>query len=846
MAKSNNFQPDSEEMNLIRQRAMELVGIGLYRCTFDGTVLFMDQEALKIFELEEVFPDPSSIVGKNISDLVKYADREKALRREIRKHKHVRNFEYPFQTLQEKKKWIQHDSYLVCDSKTGEEAIQAIIRDITKRKDSEEALQKSEKKLKDIINNTSSVIYLKDTQGRYLLINRQYETLFHVPKDEILGMTDYDIFPKEMADAFRENDRKVLKAGIPLEVEEQALHGDETHTYISIKFPMFDLQGNAYGVCGISTDITQRKLAEKELVRYKNHLEELVKERTARLRKVNKQLSQEITERKQSEDALQKTQSELEKRVKERTVDLESAYQTTRNILEKAPFGIYVVDTENHVDYVNPAMLEVSGDSYEQFKNLTITDLPEYQKHGLSQKIKAGLKGKYFKLEGVKYTSHFGRKTTIRNFIGIPLKEEGKRKLLMIIENITEAKRVEEKLREARDTLETRVKGRTAELTKSNKELQIEITERKRIVEALRKSEESYRTLVENINLGIILMDKDYNVIMANAEQGRMLNKNSCDFIGKKCFREFEKREHVCDHCPGKRAMATRIPQEVETEGVLDDGTRIQVRVNAFPTFDTNGKATGFIEVVENITERIQLEKRVKRSERLASMAELTTTIAHEIRNPLGAITNSIGVLKNSLKLEGKQQELMRIVMLESHRINTIINDYLKFARLRESHLIKWPITAVMRETLLLLKENQKYRSNIQIDQQYDPDLPEIWLDPDQIRQVFWNLLINAAESIPEKGCLKVEIKKHKDGKTQGVDVEITDTGIGIKPETKDKIFDLFFTTKPEGSGLGLAIVQQIMEAHKGTINIESEENVGTKTSLFIPTNNPPVDDSPT
>ncbi|MDP6923645.1 MAG: PAS domain-containing protein [Candidatus Scalindua sp.] len=125
-----------------------------------------------------------------------------------------------------------------------------------------------------ILDNTTSVIYLKDTQGKYIFANRQYLNLFHITKEEIIGMTDYDIFPKEMADAFQANDRKVIRTQAPLEIEEVALQDDEPHTYISIKFPLFDSNGIAYGICGISTDITERKKAEKILQEQKEALEQ--------------------------------------------------------------------------------------------------------------------------------------------------------------------------------------------------------------------------------------------------------------------------------------------------------------------------------------------------------------------------------------------------------------------------------------------------------------------------------------------------------------------------------------------------------------------------------------------
>ena len=138
-----------------------------------------------------------------------------------------------------------------------------LSREITEHKRAEESLRKSKEQVQTILDNTTAVIYLKDTGGRYILINNQYEKLFHVTKEQVIGKTDYDIFPKGFADAFRMNDLKVLETKTSLVIEEIAPQDDGTHTYISLKFPMYDSVEGLYGVCGISTDITERIRAEK-------------------------------------------------------------------------------------------------------------------------------------------------------------------------------------------------------------------------------------------------------------------------------------------------------------------------------------------------------------------------------------------------------------------------------------------------------------------------------------------------------------------------------------------------------------------------------------------------------
>jgi PAS domain S-box-containing protein len=137
--------------------------------------------------------------------------------------------------------------------------------DISDRKQIEEAFQESEQRLQALLDNSTAVIYMKDTLGRYMMINHRYEALFHLDRHEVKGKTDRDIFPKVIADAFQANDREVIAAGVALEKEEIAPQDDGEHTYLSIKFPLFDAEGEIYAVCGMSTDISDRKQKEEIL-----------------------------------------------------------------------------------------------------------------------------------------------------------------------------------------------------------------------------------------------------------------------------------------------------------------------------------------------------------------------------------------------------------------------------------------------------------------------------------------------------------------------------------------------------------------------------------------------------
>ncbi len=275
-----------------------------------------------------------------------------------------------------------------------------------------------------------------------------------------------------------------------------------------------------------------------------------------------------------------------------------------------------------------------------------------------------------------------------------------------------------------------------------------------------------------------------------------------------------------------------------EVECKQAGGNRLVLGMTLSP-LQEQGKKNGLVGVFKDLTQIRDLEEEMHRKEWLASLGEMSAGMAHEIRNPLGALAGAMQMLRKDLEADETSQRLIEIAVREATRLDAIITEFLQYARPPALNLAEYDLNKVLAETLDLVQHEARSRTNIIIATAPWTGVLPTQVDQDQMKQVFWNLAVNAFDAMPKggqltiaTGCRKVDVAGRK---AEVVEVSFHDTGEGIPKKNLDKIFLPFFTTKKQGSGLGLAAVHRIVDLHGGWIKVESREGQGTRFGVCLP-----------
>jgi two-component system sensor histidine kinase PilS (NtrC family) len=244
---------------------------------------------------------------------------------------------------------------------------------------------------------------------------------------------------------------------------------------------------------------------------------------------------------------------------------------------------------------------------------------------------------------------------------------------------------------------------------------------------------------------------------------------------------------------------------------------------------DSNGKLAGYIVNFRDVTHIRRMEAALKKADRLAALGELSARMAHEIRNPLAALCGSVQLLSSATDIKEHDAKLLAIVTREAARLDTLLSEFLMYARPSQPQLQKIQMHAYIEEEFLFLAQDQRL-ATITL-QNLVPKSAEVTADAGQLHQVFLNLLQNAADAMPGGGEIRIEYRATADTAS----ISVSDNGSGINEDAAQHLFEPFWTTKPVGTGLGLAISYRIIEAHSGTLYVEKTSERGCRFVISLP-----------
>jgi len=339
-----------------------------------------------------------------------------------------------------------------------------------------------------------------------------------------------------------------------------------------------------------------------------------------------------------------------------------------------------------------------------------------------------------------------------------------------------------------------------------------------------------HERIVESIRSGVITTDLQGRIYTFNAAAEEITGYRALEVRGQDASMFFgDMSRQITD---SMNAAATgKVSPRFQADCLTPNGLALRLGFTIAPLFAESGETSGMVITFQDLTDVRALEETSRRQDRLAAVGRMAASIAHEIRNPLAAMRGSIQMLRSEMDGDTEQAQLMEIIMRESDRLNKIVADYLNYARPRPAELKNVDIRALIAETFKLLRNSDEIIDG-QVLEQDLPDRPAIVSgDPEQLKQVCWNIARNALKAMPEGGTFRVSLQQAEDNRLR---ISFADNGCGMTPEQVEHLFEPF-TSTTGGTGLGLSIVYQIIRDHSGTINVRSREGNGTTIAIELP-----------
>ena len=360
-----------------------------------------------------------------------------------------------------------------------------------------------------------------------------------------------------------------------------------------------------------------------------------------------------------------------------------------------------------------------------------------------------------------------------------------------------------------------------------------DITRKRELEDQITDGRKRLQAVFDGITDGIQVVDREFRVTAVNKSMNGLVG--SFVAIGQRCYRACSTGDTVCERCPAVEtfrsgqpaSLIKRIPSR--SGGAQDEQI---LEISTFPLLDRANRVPQVVEYIKDVTERSRLAERLEHARRLAELGEMAARVAHEVRNPLNAITGAAHFLAAEYPGDETIQKFTNLIKRQSLRVDQVASDILHAARPMRPARSNVTVDAVVDQVLNALRETLVEQS-ITVERSSGPSIPTIQADELQLEQAVSNLLRNAVEAMPGGGRLRVSTEGYP--AAGAVRISIEDTGPGIRPEDRERVFNAFFTTKRHGTGLGLSIVEGVLKNHGGSIEVDQPGPRGARITLSFP-----------
>lgn len=370
-----------------------------------------------------------------------------------------------------------------------------------------------------------------------------------------------------------------------------------------------------------------------------------------------------------------------------------------------------------------------------------------------------------------------------------------------------------------------------AEMRQRIAELERAEAERHRAQRIVQEAREYAESIVETLREPLLVLDGDLRIVSANRSFYQIFQVTPEETEGQLLYDLGNRHWNI----PALRELLEEIlPQnttfhDFEVEHDFQTIGRKTMLLNARRVYKEANQAQLILLAIEDVTERKEMEEKLMRSKKLAVLGQLAGGVGHELRNPLGVISNAVYYLQTILPdADETTKEYLEMISSEVSHGEKIVSDLLDLSRTKPAEREEVTVSALVVQVL----DRHPPPEKVKVTTKKPSDLPPLFVDPRQIEQVLTNLVINAYQAMPEGGRLTIEARAEKGQ----VYLSVTDTGCGISQENMERLFEPLFTTKPKGIGLGLAVSKNLVEANRGLIEVETEEGKGSTFTVILPT----------